>query len=394
MKNHTENEASHAGDAPGSADKAAASNPVDALPRTVPPRKRLAGAFLAGIPFFCTLPYTIHSWRSSPMDRWNWIFHLAFLALAACGAPAMRDSAKKDRCDLFALPAVAAAAVLYAAGVVRQIYMIRILGGMAFWWTGVWFFCGWPGAWVSLPAFGALSLGCTSSTFVLCNRFPVLQPQTVLYLKLGAVVLCAAVCAILMLADFVMKREVFWFLLAAATILAGTFLSRDGVQTAPPFRPDLSAAPEGFTNTEIPLAPDLIRFFEGSEAHQYRIADNIFQCSVLVVKCGNDIHKIHPVSHCLRSGGAVIRSESVVMHSLSDGRTLPVTEIYSTRADGTPALTFAWYTGPDETLGSFFRFRSEWSSSDRWYSYQITTRIYDGNDEAARKFLLDVLSKF
>lgn len=393
MKEHAENELKPAGNTPEHAENAPARTSHDASARTVLPWKRLAGAFLAGIPFFFTLPYTIHAWRSSPMDRWNWVFHLAFLALAACGVPAMKDSAKKNRCDFFALPAVAAAAVLYATGLVRQIYMIRILGGMAFWWSGVWFFCGWPGAWALLPAFGALALGCTSSTFVLCNHFH-LQPQTVLCLKLGAFVFCAAVCAVFILTDFVMKREVFWFLLAAAAILTGTLLSHDGDQSAPPFRPDLTVAPEGFSNTEIPLTPDLIRFFEGSEAHQYRIADSIFQCSVLEVKCGDDIHKIHPASHCLRSGGAVIQSEAVVMHTLSDGRALPVTEIRSTRADGIPTLTFVWYTGPNMTLGSFFRFRSKWSPSDQWYSYQIVTRIYDGNDDAARKFLLDVLSKF
>ena len=359
------------------------------------PWKRLTGAVLTGIPFFCTLPYTIHSWRSSPMDRWNWIFHLVFPILAACGVPAMLDSAKKSRADLFALPALAAAAVLYATGIVRDIYMIRILAGTAFWWAGVWFFCGWAGAWAVLPAFLALSLGCTSSTFVLCDHFH-LQPRTVLFLKLAAVVVCVVVCAVFMLTDFVMKREVFWFLLAAAAILAGTVLSRDGGLTAPPFRPVLNppAPPGCFTMAEIPLTPDQIRFFEGSEAHQYRIDDGVFRCSILEVKCGSDIHKIHPAAHCLRSAGAVIRSESVVMLRLNDGRSLPVTEIRSTRADGTPTLTFVWYTGPDETLGSFFRFRGKWSSSDQWYSYQIVTRVYDGSEDAARKFLLDVLSKF
>jgi hypothetical protein len=387
MKKHAEN-------APVTAENAQTSpSTADAVVMPVPPWKRLAGAFLAGIPFFFTLPYTIHSWRSSPMDRWNWIFHLAFLALAACAAPAVKDSAKKNRCDFFALLAVAAAAVLYMTGIVRHIYMIRILAGTAFWWTGVWFFCGWPGGWALLPAFGALSLGCTSSTFVLCNHF-LIQPQTILFLKLGATVLCAAVCAVFMLTDFVMKREVFWFLLAAVAILAGSLMSHEGGQTASPFCPDLTVAPEGFNISGIPLTPDQVRFFEGSEVHQYRIDNGVFQCSILEVKCGGDIHKIHPASHCLRSGGAVIQSESVVMHTLPDGRALPVTEIRSRRADGITTLTFVWYTGPKETLGSFFRFRGRWSPSDQWYSYQIVTRVYDGNDEAARMFLLDVLSKF
>ncbi|MBR4718195.1 MAG: hypothetical protein IKP09_09070, partial [Lentisphaeria bacterium] len=98
------------------------------------PRLRFAGAFLAGIPFFCTLPYTVHSWRSSPMDRMNWIFVLAFLLVAACGVPSAADSVKQRRYDWFALLAAAAAAVLYAAGIMKQIYMIRILAGTWFWW--------------------------------------------------------------------------------------------------------------------------------------------------------------------------------------------------------------------------------------------------------------------
>ena len=164
------------------------------------------------------------------------------------------------------------------------------------------------------------------------------------------------------------------------------------VKPVPPFRPDLTDAPAGFTITETPLTEDTIRFFEGAEAHQYRITDGIFHCSFLEVKCGDDIHKIHPASHCLRSSGAVIQSEAVVTHALPDGRELSVTEIRS-KIRGTPILTFVWYTGPEETLGSYFRFRSRWSPSKQWYSYQAVTEIYENNEEAARKFLLDLLSR-
>ncbi|MBP5585333.1 MAG: hypothetical protein J6Y92_03140 [Lentisphaeria bacterium] len=356
------------------------------------PWKRLAGAFLAGIPFFCTLPYTVNSWRSSPMDRLNWIFLLAFLPVAACGAPAMKDSAKQKGFDWFALLASAAAAVLYATGIVKQIHMIRILAGTWFWWTGVWFFCGWKAAWAMIPAFGVLSLGCTSSTFLLCRHL-LIQPRTAFFLKLGAAALCAVVCAVLTLTDYVMKREVFWFLLAAGAILTGTLTSRGPDKTAAAFLPDFSSPVAGFTTEETPLSEDTIRFFEGAAVHQYAVADGIFRASILAVKCGDDIHKIHPASHCLRSGGAEILSESVVVHTLPDGRSLPVTEIHS-RIRGTPALTFVWYTGPKETTGSFYTFRRKWSPSEPWYSYQIVTEIYDGNENSARKFLLNLLSKY
>jgi len=356
------------------------------------PWKRLAGAFLAGIPFFFTLPYTVNSWRASPMDRMNWIFLLAFLLVAACSAPAVLDSAKQNKVDWFALLAAAAAAVLYAAGITKQIHMVRILAGTWFWWTGVWFFCGWKAAWAMIPAFGVLSLGCTSTTFLMCRHLLV-QPQTALLLKLGAAVLCAAACAVLLLTDYVMKREVFWFLLAAGAILTGTLTSRGTGKTAPAFRPDLGAPVEGFTTLETPLSEDTIRFFEGATVHQYAISDGIFRASTLEVKCGDDIHKIHPASHCLRSSGAEILSESVVMHAMPDGRSLPVTEIRS-RIRGTPVLTFVWYTGPKETIGSFYTFRRKWSPSEPWYSYQVVTEVYDGNEDAARKFLLDLLSKY
>ena len=356
------------------------------------PWNRLAGAFLSGIPFWCTLPYTLHSWKTSPMDRMNWIFFLAFLLVAACGTPAVADSAKQRKYDWYALLAAAATAVLYAAGILKQIYMIRILAGTWFWWTGIWFFCGWKAAWATIPAFGALSLGCTSTTFLMCNRL-LIQPQTALFLKLGAAVVCAAVCAVLMLTDYVMKREVFWFLLAAGAILTGTLVSRGTGKTAAAFKPDLTKTIEGFTTTETPLSEDSIRFFEGATVHQYAVTDGVFHASILEVKCGDDIHKIHPASHCLRSGGAEILSEKVVLHTLPDGRDLPVTEIRS-KLRGAPILTFVWYTGPEETIGSFYTFRRKWSPSKQWYSYQIVTEVYDGNEDAARKFLLNLLSKY
>lgn len=369
---------------------------------TVPARPlwiSLAVAFLGGIPFFLTLPYTIHSWRISPMDRPNWIFHLGFLLLAACAALNVKNSAKepakgwkRSGIDMMALLFFIGFLGIYlGATFVRQINMIRILSGTAFWWSCVWLFCGWRAAWAVLPAFAVLSLGCTSSTFVLCNHY-LIQPQTALFLKIGIAVLCAAVCAVLLLTDYVMKSEFFLFFLLAAIVLVTVLNLPDDINPSPPFRPDLSTAPAGFAIEDVPLTEDTIRFFEGAEVHQYRITDGIFQCSFLEVKCSDDIHKIHPASHCLRSGGAVIQSEAVVMHTMPDGRKLSVTEIRS-KLRGMPILTFVWYTGPDETLGSYFWFRSRWEKSVQWYSYQAVTEIYDGNEEAARKFLLDLLSR-
>lgn len=357
------------------------------------PWKRFTPAFLAGIPFFLTLPYTVHSWRISPMDRPNWIFHLGFLLLAACAVPAVKDSVKErdENAPLAALFAISFLGMFLGATFVRQINMVRILAGMAFWWACVWLFCGWKAAWAVLPAFAVLSLGCTSSTFLLCNHF-LIQPQTALFLKIGAAVLCAAVCAVIMLTDYVMKYGTLFFLLAAALIIYCVLTLPNDAKPVPPFLPDLTDAPAGFTITENPLTEDMIRFFEGAEVHQYQITDGIFQCNFLEVKCGDDIHKIHPASHCLRSSGAVIQSENIVTHTMPDGRELSVTEIRS-KIRGTPVLTFVWYTGPEKTLGSYFKFRSCWSSSKQWYSYQAVTEIYENNEEAARKFLLDLLSR-
>ena len=329
------------------------------------------------------------------MDRPNWIFHLAFLLLAACAVPAVKDSIKKrggDNVPLALLFAFAFFLCFLGATFVRQIHMAQILTGMAFWWSCMWAFCGWRGAWALLPAFAVLALGCTSSTFLLCNHY-LIQPQTALFLKSGAAVLCAAVCAVLMLTDYVMKYETFIFLTAVAIVVVSALNLKNDVNPAPPYRPDLTAAPAGFMIAETPLTENTIRFFEGAEVHQYSISDGVFQCGILEVKCGDDIHKIHPASHCLRSGGAEVRSETVVMHTMPDGQKISVTEIRS-NLRGTPILTFVWYTGPKETLGSYFWFRTRWLSSQQWYSYQIVTEIYDGNEDAARRFLLEVLSKF
>ena len=374
------------------ATEAAAPAANNAAPSALP-WKRFTPAFLAGIPFFLTLPYTFYSWRISPMDRPNWIFHLGFLLLAACAVPAMKDSVKErvENAPLAALFAISFLGMFLGATFVRQINMARILTGTAFWWACVWMFCGWRAAWTSLPAFAVLSLGCTSSTFVLCNHF-LIQPQTALFLKIGTAAVCAAVCAVIMLTDYVMEYGTFCFLCAAALVVFAALNLPGEVKPVPPFRPDLTDAPAGFTITESPLTEDTIRFFEGAKVHQYRITDGIFQCSFLEVKCGDDIHKIHPASHCLRSGGAVIQSEAVVTHTMPDGRELSVTEIRS-KLRGTPILTFVWYTGPEKTLGSYFKFRSCWSSSKQWYSYQAVTEIYENNEEAARKFLLDLLSR-
>ena len=123
------------------------------------------------------------------------------------------------------------------------------------------------------------------------------------------------------------------------------------------------------------------RFFATSTVKQYRYTKGNTDISVLAVKCGNDIHEIHPASHCLRTSFWTVTSEKILY--LQDN--LAVTEIEAHKYSK-HYLIWVWYSGDDFSTPGFLGFRRHFRSSGNFYTYQISTLIQE-NSVQSRKIL-------
>ena len=136
------------------------------------------------------------------------------------------------------------------------------------------------------------------------------------------------------------------------------------------------------------------RFFRTSDAHQFAYANTSNAVSVLSVKIGDDVHEIHPATHCLRSGGWFVEADSLRRVELP-GRESPlqVTEAVVTKG-GARALVWIWYSTGELSVGSFLRFRQLYSRDGGWHGFQVMTSIGPGERslESERKALAAFLA--
>lgn len=149
----------------------------------------------------------------------------------------------------------------------------------------------------------------------------------------------------------------------------------------------------GFLGREVRANDAFRNFFRTSEAHQFRYASVSNEISVLAVRVGQDIHEIHPATHCLRSSGWLVESETLRDVTLP-GRADPLslTESIVANSAGKRLVIWVWYSSPAVSTGSFIRFRRMYAADTTWHTYQITAAVgRDGDIESARRNLSQFL---
>lgn len=345
---------------------------------------------LCGIPFALNLPYMFHAWQVSNLDRWDWIFVLLFLLLGALQIKRAFARRKKGSWDYYALPPlVFFLVVAFAAKFFYQINGIAILASILFWWCVFWFALGWRGAFCMIPSFAVLLLSGTSTTYWL-GVLLMLQGPTALTLKFIAAAALIIWEVLSRRFHLMIRRGTLCFglvLVAGLLVLiqAGNLNLR---QT--PFVPDFSELQfEPYLGRRQTVSKATQNFFAHSTVEQYSFADDFTTYGVLAVECGDDIHEIHPASHCLRTTGATILSEYPVVHELH-GQTINFSGIQARTTGGT-ALVVVWYSNEDFSTGNFLGFRRAWKPGRRWMTYQISTPVLNDDVEQARSRLLAFL---
>lgn len=349
---------------------------------------------LASMPFLSKFPYMVNAWRTSPMDRFDWIFVLWFAGLAGCALVSELRAGRNSSPDWLALPAV----ILTAGGFLCattfwDIHALAIGSGILLSWATLWLLWGWPTAWRLLFAYGVLLLCTTSSRYWIGFALRELQFDG-LWFKFGlGVILSAGQIAVLFFREYTPKRQLFFFsvvlLLGIVFFLfpVGRPLASDGFQ--PEFGKRLF---EPYLGKSQLVTPADRRFFGNSKVERFLFASDDALLNVLAVSEIVDVHQIHPASHCLSLSGWDILSEKVRNIAPKGKKPFYINEIHIQDQDSF-MVVWVWYSSPRRSTGSFFSFRRNWRSGEKWTSYQISVPLESDNLAAGRELLMDFLNK-
>lgn len=346
-------------------------------------------AILGFIPLAIKMPYIVQAWRTSPLDRPGWVFGLLFLTAAAAAAPVVRE--RMQGWDRRALLALLPAAAAILAGMTRDIHALSIIGAIGFAWAVLWLAAGWRSAYCLVPAFALLMLMSTSLRYWL-GYFS--GPLLIDGLVIMVVIAVAAIAWLIvnLLRKAAPSCESFCFTGTGLAVLAaiGAFHLANIHAKAPAFIPDFTSMAFGdFLGRELPVTDSDRQFFGDNQIGKYFFASDASTIVVLAVNCGDDVHQVHPASHCLRTSGWTILSENSQPVRL-ETRTLYVHEIVAAR-DNLHIMVWAWYSSNQLSTGSFLNFRHLWKPTDAWASFQLQTSLED-NQELARLYLTDFLN--
>ncbi len=335
------------------------------------------------VPLLCKLPYMLQAWRISPLDRGEWGFALAFLVMLAGSYGVLTARRKPTGCDWSALPAALAALAGIAVGYRFEIHAIGILAAIGFGWSMVWLSWGWRGALALLPAYGMLALAGTSTRYWLAYFSGPLQWNG-LTVKLVLAVLLAAWWGVTLRYEWRIRWGTFLFYACFAGVLVlirqADLLQETGMPYTPHF--SVTAHPDYLGREQIPTENDL-RFFGDCVLKKYFFASDTGSVSVLALEAGSNIHKIHPASHCLRSGGWNIQREQI--HEVDIGnRRFQVTEIEASLPE-LSLIVWIWYSNDRFSTANFLGFRRNWNPDEKWHIYQVSTPLHLSVTEARQQ---------
>lgn len=306
-------------------------------------KSRFALLALAAAPLAAKTPYLWRAYAFSPVDRANLRLYgaLALVAVALAIGVVVRTATVSAKDATSAVPqrhvaagivVLAASVALYAIGIVRDINAIQLFAGVGILLAAAW--C----------AFGA---------------------------RAAALFAPAALFAVLAI-----PGAMHWLHNAPAAFSLAA-------PTQKPFAPEFSADSRGgMVGCELAPSPEFTRFFRTSRARRFMYADRAGRVTVIAVEVGDDIHEIHPASHCLRSGGWRVESERLFKAGMTGDGFLEVNEIVANAFDGR-MLVWVWYSNDYDSTGNFLNFRRLYSPDGHWRTYQVATAFDDTPDAPA-----------
>lgn len=329
--------------------------------------------------FLPSVPYLFQAWRNSRLDSWDWIFYVLALP-AVIWAWRNEDCGKKDFKALFvALPML----FLALGRHFHEIHALSVIGAGGFVWSMAYLAGGWTFAYKLLPGFCILALGTPSSSYRLAQLLTTTYIW-VMVIKVFLAGLCFAWIYISKRFPREVSVETVLFLGAFAASCMVLVHANELYFTGRSFIPVFDTRIGEFYGRSIVPDGNTKRFFATSTVHQYRYFGDGQEISVLAVRCGKDVHEIHPASHCLRTSGWTVTQEQ--MFFLKDD--LAVTEIEAHRGQGR-TLTWVWYSNDTFSTSGFLGFRRRFRPDGTYHTFQVSTPIWQTTEKSR-----DVLMAF
>lgn len=343
------------------------------------------------LPLVLKFPYMLYSWQNSPLDRWDWLFLSIFVVIAILLWLPM-ESRRSEKCDFEAFWAAIPLFMLYVSSYFFDIHLLGILSAILFSWTFCWLIKGWSYAYGVFPLFGILLLSSTSTCYWLEYFFSV----SGILLKIIGLLLFLVWLLMNFLTRTTVCKNSFCFYCVALVLIIFSATQLNTLQyRGEPFIPEFSSLQFGeFIGRKQEILESDRRFFGNSILEKYQFASDTATIGVLAVTCGNNVHQIHPASHCLRAGGWQIDSEKF-REVVLKGEKLQINEIMVHNQHGS-LLIWCWYSNYGFSTGSFFGFRRHWSKNTLWFTWQIAVPIIFTESESRielEKFLNDAPQK-
>ncbi|MBO5723617.1 MAG: exosortase-associated EpsI family protein [Lentisphaeria bacterium] len=318
------------------------------------------------IPLCLQIPYLLSAWRSSRLDQWDWIFYL--LAVPAVVLAVRRR--KMEQWDYHALVPGIGTLFLVLTTPYHKINALAAASAVVFIFAIVWGTSSWNFACRLLPAVMIVLLGTPSSSYALSLLLmcPVWMAWTIKFLLTG---LCFVWIFCNERFNLQIKKGTLCFVTA---VLCSSFLllhSKEIYFEGRSFIPVFPGHIGEFWGRSIEPDQNTKRFFVTSTVKQFRYTKNNVDISVLAVKCGSNIHEIHPASHCLRTSFWTIHSEKTLYLQ----ENFAVTEIDAQKG-ASRYLIWVWYSSEKFSTPGFLGFRRHFRGGGRSYTYQISTPVF------------------
>ena len=334
--------------------------------------------FLSAVPLVCQIPYFIQAWTGSRLDHWDWIYYLLGIG-AMTWALYERKPGKFDWRGICLLVPML---ILTFSTPYHQINALSIAAGVGVIFAAAWSLGAWAFAYALLPAVIILLLGTPSSSYhisLLLNS-PVWAAWSVkLLLAMG----CLAWIWGNRKFKWQIKPGTVFFVAAVLATFLLLMHTKELYFTGKAFTPDFPVKAGAFFGRNIEPDDNTKRFFATSTVRQYRYIKKGCEISVLAVKCGKNIHEIHPASHCLRTSLWTVHSEK--LHYLQDN--FAVTQIDAQKGSSR-YLVWVWFSSEEFSTPSFLGFRRQFKVRGNYFTYQISVPVYE-NIEKSQAVLLD-----
>ena len=258
---------------------------------------------------------------------------------------------------------------LSLSGGIHHITALAIACSVAVIFSAVWLIASWNFAVRVLPVAVILLSGTPSSSYAVS-----LLLMCPVWMAWGIKFLLTILCFIWIYCnkrfDWQIRRSTLCFVAAAISSCFLLLHSKEIYFEGKSFIPEFSGNIGEYWGRSIEPDENTKRFFVSGTVKQFRYTGNDIDISILAVKCGKDIHEIHPASHCLRTSFWTVHSEKI-LYLQND---FAVTEIYAEKG-ASRFLIWVWYSGENFSTPGFLGFRRRFRNTGNYYTYQISIPV-------------------